>query len=98
MIYISHEDENLDGITEVLKVYSNDFEDEPLIGDQRGVELAAIRYIPCRQDSVKRAEEIAMHIVNGEVAKGKKFAKNYGGKFFNYFKQWSADEILEREG
>jgi hypothetical protein len=93
-IFISHEDENKDGITDVLKVYSLDFANDALIGDFRGVELAAIHYTPGNPNSVFRAAEIAMHIVVGEEARGMSFDEERG----NAFCGWSVEQILEREG
>lgn len=83
-IYKNHEDENEDGITEVLKVYSDDY-NEPLIGDYRGIELIRIYYIPSRSDSVNRAEDIAMELIHEECKTGSIFDPNKGMKFYNRF-------------
>jgi hypothetical protein len=85
-LWMSHEDENQDNITDVLKVYSNDFGNEPLFGDYRGIELARIYYNPTRSDSVKRAEEIAGHVINQEIKYHKaEFDPASGEKFFNLY-------------
>jgi hypothetical protein len=96
-IYFSHEDENEDGITDRVRVYSNNFHD-PLFGDYRGVALAEIHYCPGNRESVERAEEVAMYIVDAEVAKGAEFDPQRGNKFQSYFKTWTPDEILARVG
>ena len=61
-IYYQHNDLNDDGINETICVYCRDWT-IPLIGDYRGVELARIRYIPGRPESVAYAERIANDIV-----------------------------------
>lgn len=64
-IYFSHEDEDQDGINDYVAVYSKDYS-EPLFGDYRGVELCRVRYIPSREESVARAEEIARSVIAAE--------------------------------
>ena len=61
-IYFRHEDTNDDGIDDTLCIYSKDYS-IPLIGDYRGVEVARIKYIASRHDSVNYAESLAKKIV-----------------------------------
>lgn len=88
IIYISHEDYNRDGITDYVAVYSNDFGGEPLIGDYRGVELCRVRYIPSREESVLRAEEIARSVVAAEIARGACFSETHGNSFASPYASW----------
>lgn len=82
-IYISHEDDNRDGITDYVAVYSDDFGGEPLIGDYRGVELCRVNYIPSRAESVLRAEEIARAVVAAESERGACFSERHGNPYQN---------------
>jgi len=58
-IFYFHSDSNNDGINDHISIRNKDFGNEPLLGDYRGVELCRIEYIPCRQDSILRATQIA---------------------------------------
>lgn len=61
-IYFEHRDLDEDGFDDAVCVYNRDF-DIPLFGDYRGVEIARIRYIPGRPESVAYAERIANDLV-----------------------------------
>jgi len=80
-VWISHEDSNDDGIQDYVAVYSDAWGSEPLFGDYRGVELCRINYIPSREESVLRAEEIARSVIAAEQLRGADFSESRGNLF-----------------
>ena len=75
-VYMSYERNN-DGQA-YLAVYSDAFGDEPLIGDYRGIELCRINYISSREDSILRAQQIAISVIAAEQKRGADFSQSRG--------------------